>query len=103
MQLLSIKFMAKSDSPNPKFEKAKQMFESGLIPDFQTIFSIAPPTSVALAIKVHNLRLKAKIEDPGLFKLRELMDIAAVLDVDAVSLCKLAIDSSSNSDATEQV
>ncbi|WP_181308836.1 hypothetical protein [Rufibacter sp. XAAS-G3-1] len=93
--------MANGELTNLKFEKAKQMLESGLIPDFQTIFSIAPPTSIATATKIHNLRLKAKIEDPSLFKMRELMDIAAVLNIDDTLLFKLALDTIKSNDSAE--
>ncbi|QNF31341.1 hypothetical protein HUW51_00875 (plasmid) [Adhaeribacter swui] len=83
--------MNAEDTINKKFEKAKLLFDEGLIQEFKDLFDIIPYSVVARKLNTNNVRFKAKLEDPLNLKLGELRTISELLNVDAAALFSLAI------------
>lgn len=78
--------MKEDEAAKKKFEKAKLLFEQGLIANFEELFDLIPYSVVAKKINTNNVRMKAKLSDPMTLKLIELEGIANVLNIDAVAL-----------------
>jgi len=79
------------DSINRKLEKAKLLFEQGLIKDFKELFDIVPYSVVAKKLKTNNVSFKAKMQEPTKLKLMEMIEIAAMLNINSVALCALVL------------
>ncbi|KAA5539130.1 hypothetical protein [Adhaeribacter rhizoryzae] len=80
---------------NKKFEKAKLLFDQGLIKEFKELFDVAPYSVVAKKINTNNIRFKEKLENPMTLKLGELNAIANLLKIDSVALYALVLQESS--------
>jgi len=83
--------MSPSDAVNKKFEKAKLLFDQGLIKEFKELFDVVPYTLVAKMLNTNNARFKSKLEEPTSLKLIELKELAILLNIDSVALCALAL------------
>lgn len=82
-----------NDFASKKFEKAKLLFDQGLIKEFKELFDILPYSVIAKKINTNHGRLKAKLEDPMTLKLYEIKAIAKLINIDPVSLFALALQS----------
>jgi len=77
------------EDKNPKFELGKRMLENEQLTSLSELFDIVPYTPVAKALGVNNQRLRNKIDDPRSFRVSEVLDLAVLLDVDAIKLFAL--------------
>jgi hypothetical protein len=77
-----------------KYEKAKALFDNGLIKEFKEIFDIVPYSIVCKKLKTNNERFKAKLENPMTLKIYELNNLAALLNIDSVALYALVVQGS---------
>ena len=82
------------DFANKKYEKAKLLFDKGLINNFKELFDILPYSVIAKKINTNHLRLKGKLESPMTLKLYEIKAIAELINIDPVALFALALQSS---------
>lgn len=82
--------MSADDTTNKKFEKAKLLFDQGLIKEFKELFDVVPYSVVARKLNTNNVRFKAKLEEPMTLKLIELDEIATLLNIDSLALFALA-------------
>lgn len=83
--------MTADDLINKKFEKAKALFDNGLIKEFKDLFDVVPYTVVAKKMNTHNVRLKVKLDEPMTLKLYEIKAIAELINIDPVALFALAL------------
>lgn len=65
------------------------MLEKQQLASLTELFDIVPYTPVAKALGINNQRLRNKIDDPRSFRVSELLDLAVLLDVDAIKLFAL--------------
>lgn len=86
--------MSSEDLPIKKLEKAKLLFDQGLIKEFKELFDIVPYSLIAKKINTNNVRFKAKLEDPMTLKLYELNEVASLLNIDSVALYGLVLQES---------
>jgi len=91
--------MGADDTVNKKFEKAKDLFDNGLIKEFKDLFDVVPYTVVAKKINTNHARFKAKLENPISLKLYELKQIADILNIDAVALFTIVLQENSVKEA----
>ncbi|QCR25297.1 hypothetical protein [Pontibacter sp. SGAir0037] len=77
------------EDKSPKFELGKRMLEKQQLTSLAELFDIVPYTPVAKALGVNNQRLRNKIDDPRSFRVSEVLDLAVMLDVDAIKLFAL--------------
>jgi hypothetical protein len=87
--------MSAEDALIKKYEKAKALFDNGLIKEFKEIFDIVPYSVVCRKLKIRNDSFKVKLEEPTTLKIYELNNLAALLNIDSVALYALVIQGSS--------
>ncbi|QMU26575.1 hypothetical protein [Adhaeribacter radiodurans] len=80
-------------TPNKKFDKAKLLFDQGLINEFKDLFDIAPYSLIAKKLNTSHIRFKAKLEDPTSLKISEVDEVAKLLNIDSLALCALVLKS----------
>lgn len=86
--------MKEDEAYSKKFEKAKLLFDQGLIKEFKELFDVVPYSVVAKRLNTNNVRFKAKLDQPLVLKLEELEAIASILDIDSLALYDLIRKSS---------
>lgn len=91
--------MNAEDTLIKKYEKAKALFDNGLIKEFKEIFDIVPYSIVCKKLKTNNERFKAKLEDPMTLKIYELNNLAGLLNIDSVALYGLVLKAGSAKEA----
>lgn len=83
--------MSDDAAATKKFEKAKLLFDKGLIKEFKELFDVAPYSVVAKKINTNNIRFKEKLDNPMTLKLYELDAVANLLNIDSVALYALVL------------
>ena len=83
--------MSADYTANKKLEKAKLLFDEGLVKEFKDLFDVVPYSVMAKKLNTNNVRFKAKLDEPSSLKIGELQVIASILNIDPVALFALAI------------
>ncbi|MBV8253897.1 MAG: hypothetical protein JO154_14940 [Chitinophaga sp.] len=74
-----------------RYKAIKALFSTGGVDSVQTIFNIVPISVVQKDMGVNYSTLHRKVQQPELFNVRELMQMADLFDIDAVDLFEVIV------------
>lgn len=90
-----------AEEKNHKFELARRMMESHQLLSIAELFDIVPYTIVARSIGLNNQRLRSKIADPRSFRISELLDMAALMEINPEKLFALLYEGIRQAEAAD--
>lgn len=77
---------------DPRYNTIKGLLKAGAIKQFTDIFNWIPPTVVAKDFGTNNNRLKMMKDDPSLWQLAEIYQLAEWIGCDKKMLALMAVD-----------
>ena len=77
-----------------RYSAIKELIERGGINDFNKIFDIMPPSTMARHLGINYNNFTKRQEDCGRFTVKEIMKMAELIGVDETVVAKLVIDAS---------
>jgi hypothetical protein len=75
-----------------RYNAIKELIERGGINDFNKIFDIMPPSTMARHLGINYNNFTKRQEDCGRFTVKEIMEMAELIGVDHMIVAKLVID-----------
>lgn len=76
---------------DPRYKTLKVMLETGNILSFTDIFDVVPKTVVATDLGINYVRFQEKIRRPENFLLKDLMNLAELIDADPLLVLKVVV------------
>ena len=77
-----------------RYSAIKELIERGGISDFNKIFDIMPPSTMARHLGINYTNFTKRQADCGRFTVKEIIKMAELIGVDDVVIAKLVIDAS---------
>lgn len=77
---------------DPRYETIKGLMKAGAIKQFTDVFTWIPPTVVAKDFGTNNNRMKKMKDDPSLWQLAEIYQLAELIECDKKMLALMAVD-----------
>jgi hypothetical protein len=77
---------------DPRYSTLKGLLKAGAIKQFTDIFAWIPPTVVANDFGTNNARMKKMKDDPSLWTLAEIYQLAEWIGYDKKKLALMAVD-----------